>query len=184
MKKILIALLLLSLSANMVFASYVYFADEDEFADWYESSALTMLAYDVMRGYDDGEFKADENINRAQLAVILDRFTENVLHEDLADEPFFCLEYAAEGLVIYLQDNTGGPVTEATIASTRGGVLTEGSDESIDPGVYSGLEEGNGQYVITISKEGYNDHFETVVLERGDCHVSTQYKTITLFPNP
>ena len=39
--------------SNIAFA-YVYFTDEDSFDDWYADSALTMLAYQVMEGYDDG----------------------------------------------------------------------------------------------------------------------------------
>ena len=154
----------------------MYFADEDSFDDWYADSALSMLAYQVMEGYDDGEFKGDETVNRAQLAVILDRFAENVLQLNLADEPYSCTEEAVTGLIIYLQNNKGESLAGAAIESSRGEIGVTG-----DEGTYDGLVEGSGYYTFTISVDGYNDHTETIILEQSDCHVITQYKTITLF---
>jgi len=139
------------------------------------------LLCSLIRLWKDMTTVGGETVNRAQLAVILDRFAENVLQMDLYDEPFACTESVEEGLIIYLQDSNGDPIEDATIESSRG-TINAGSDNLYDtPGVYAGLEEGSGHYTITINAEGYNDHIETIVLEKGACHVIPQTRTITLF---
>jgi len=62
-----------SLSAT-AFAATAIFTDQDSFADWYEDAVLNMNEKDIISGYEDGSFGASNNVNRAELAVMLDRF--------------------------------------------------------------------------------------------------------------
>ena len=83
-------LLLLALGAvfglsSAVFAESLIFNDGDEFESWYAQSVWDLQEEGVMTGYDDGNFKPANYINRAEFAVVLDRYTENIVEEKIAD---------------------------------------------------------------------------------------------------
>lgn len=154
-----------------------FFTDEGAFASWYASSARKMSFNNIITGYPDGSFQGINPVSRAELAVILDRYTENVVGKQLQDEGTICTAEFVTGLQVYLRDQNANPITGATITTDR---IDEEFYEGTD-GMYSGLGEQKGQFDVTIEKEGYGTHYETVVLEKNDCHVKTQTKTITLF---
>lgn len=43
--------------------------------DWYDVAVSTVAAAGIVNGYDDGTFRADRNITRAEFAAIVSRFT-------------------------------------------------------------------------------------------------------------
>ena len=78
MKKFIyfIAGAILSFGATAFAVSNVTFTDEDSFEEWYEGAAVRMYEDDIITGYPDGSFGATNNVNRAELAVILERFQD------------------------------------------------------------------------------------------------------------
>lgn len=85
MKKYLIGAavgILLSLGIQALATSLmqpIVFTDSSTFADWFKSSVNIMSQLRVMKGYPDGSFKPGNSVNRAELAVILDQYTQNVV---------------------------------------------------------------------------------------------------------
>ena len=89
-----------------------------------------------------------------------------------------CTLDAAFGLSLTIYDQTGAPVTGATITTQP----DSGPFFELGGGQYNGITEGQGQYIFTISKPGFQPYVDTVVLTKGTCHVNGQTKTITLTP--
>ena len=164
------ALNLTALAANS------FFSDEGSFASWFASSAKKMKHNNIITGYPDGSFQAENPVSRGELAVVLDRFAKNVVGKDLKEEPYSCTAVFVSGLEIRLQDQNANPVTGAKVSAGKNGEFTEYPD-----GFYTGLGEKEGYFDIIIEIEGYGTHIETFKLERDECHVITQMKTITLF---
>ncbi len=79
MKKLIIAgiAVLISISAIALAASTA-FTDENSFADWYKDSVKKLSSDGIITGYPDGSFGPSNNVNRAELAVILARLDEHV----------------------------------------------------------------------------------------------------------
>jgi len=75
MKKLIyfIAGAVFSLSATALAATTI-FTDQGNFADWYQDAVLNMNKKGIITGYEDGSFGASNNVNRAELAVMFDRF--------------------------------------------------------------------------------------------------------------
>jgi S-layer family protein len=186
MKKILLVVSVSALFFLTTIAVMAYtdaFSDQDSFDDWYIVSVEQMRVTDIIRGYPDGEFKPYNNVNRAELAVILNRFAI-AGQIDLAEYAGGCDDVYEPGLEIHLQDVDGNPIDGAYIK-------VDGPNSSIDydfdgykDGDYIGLSERTGYFVLEISKDGYNNHKESLELKLDgiNCHVVTQYRTITLTP--
>lgn len=161
------------------------FSDQGEFDDWYADSVEGLRENRVISGYPDGEFKPYNNVNRAELAVILDNFARHGGIE-LGTRECDTDAIAIPALKIYLRDLSGEPIEGADIEfeeyknynyQDRDYWLDDSGD-----GEYT-LEEETGQFMLTISKTGYNDHVESLhIQERNDCHPITEYRTITLTP--
>lgn len=157
------------------FAATTMFTDEGEFADWYSDSVKKMQYNEVITGYPDGSFKGGNNVSRAELAVMLDRFAANVFGKEMQSEPMMCTMQYVYGLTVYLQDQDGQPLSGATISSSP-----ETEFMGVD-GVYSGMGEGEGYYTFTVEKAGYSTYHETIKLEQNECHVISQTRTVTLY---
>jgi len=71
MKKILL-LLSLVLSVPLAAAAYSVFTDVSDDA-WYADSVANLNDAGIIEGYSDGSFKPSSSVNRAELAVMLDR---------------------------------------------------------------------------------------------------------------
>jgi hypothetical protein len=54
---------------------YQYFSDVDE-GDWYMEAVHSLRSMGVVDGYGDGSYQPTWNVNRAELAVMLDRFND------------------------------------------------------------------------------------------------------------
>lgn len=71
------------------YASTSRFADEASFDDWFKSAVDRLSHYEVIKGYPDGSFKPENPVSRAELAVILERFEQNILEKwsfDIAND--------------------------------------------------------------------------------------------------
>lgn len=184
MKKSLIVIstiLILSVSVTAL-AAYAAFTDQATFASWFSASANKMKLAGVINGYSDGSFGPDRNVNRAELAVMFDKFAV-AMGKPLAAEPTFCTEQFVSGLNLILQDQNGTPITGAQIGVQHYPGLpsdTSFDEDAANPGTYHGIGEGEGYYTVTIAKNGYATHIETVKLEKDECHVIPQTQTITL----
>lgn len=80
MKKILVTILLASLLISvrvMAAGTISHFSDVPE-DSWYTEAVYNLYNAGIIQGYDDGTFKPTNNVNRAELAVILDRFYDLV----------------------------------------------------------------------------------------------------------
>ncbi len=157
------------------------FEDASGFADWFKEDVNIMKNYSVLEGYPDGEFKPERNVNRAELAVILNRYTKFVHQMDLSEieqHPVCTLEFRS-GLILHLQDSNGEPITDAEIATDEG--VSDFNHDENNPGTYSGLGEQEGYFTLSIKAPDVNRHRETIKLEQDACHVITQERTITLF---
>ncbi|MFA5820714.1 MAG: S-layer homology domain-containing protein [Candidatus Gracilibacteria bacterium] len=189
MKKLVLAVSLsvLFLVTTITVIAYTdMFLDQNTFDDWYKISVERMRSSDIITGYPDGEFKPYNNVNRAELAVILNRFA-TAGQIDLTEYSGGCDDIYVSGLEFHLQDIEGNPINNASIR-------IEGPDSYLDyndfengasNGDYHGLGERSGYFVIEISKDGYNSHKESLELKMDGlyCHVVTQYRTITLTPS-
>lgn len=178
MKKLTwLAIAILSLSSITVLAATSAFTDKGSFAAWFAPSVEKMQYNEIISGYPDGSFKPENNVNRAELAVILDQYATATGNE-LQSKPLACTQQFVYGLTIHLQNQYGNTVTGATIVADQNG--EESAFEESD-GVYSGLGEAEaGYYTVKITKDGYYTHIETVKMDHTGCHVINQQKTITL----
>jgi hypothetical protein len=170
----------LGLVANTAQASlFSSFTDADSFSSWFADSAYKMEFNEIITGHPDGEFNATDNVNRAELAVILDRFSERVVGKTLDSEPFACTAQFVYGLELQIIDQEGNPIEGVQVTSSqdeKAGPFSTGSQE----GWYSGLGEAAGQSDLTLEKEGYVTHYDSVTLEDAGCHVDSQRKTIMM----
>ncbi|OGJ52355.1 hypothetical protein A2335_02555 [Candidatus Peregrinibacteria bacterium RIFOXYB2_FULL_32_7] len=60
------------------FAATTIFTDQNTFEDWYEDAVINMHNKGIITGYSDGSFQAYNNVNRAELAVMLDRMFQYI----------------------------------------------------------------------------------------------------------
>jgi len=80
MKKLIyvVAGALLTLSAT-AFAATMVFTDQSGFVgSWFEDAAVSMNQKGIITGYQDGSFGPSKQINRAELAVMLDRYDDYI----------------------------------------------------------------------------------------------------------
>jgi len=68
------------------------FTDQDMFGDWYSDSVNEMVSIGVVEGYPDGSFQPGNNVNRAELTVMFDRFKDYVDARDAGEEYVVDLE--------------------------------------------------------------------------------------------
>lgn len=198
MKKILLPTIAFFVFSITAFAAtqFHHFTDEETFGDWYRSSVNKMHTAGVITGYPDGTFKAGNNVNRAELAVMLDRFSKNVIGKDLPEEKHCFEEEGNASIIVYLYDTDGNRLSGATIKMySRDYTYEDGTrfskkhetwelEESKDfvKGLYGGKIDGGGNFTLDIYKEGFIHPFEdSVKLELDECgNRITQFRTYVL----
>lgn len=105
-------------------------------------------------------------------------------NEDDHQNQVNCTQEARAGLNITVQD----VISHAVLTDGVSVVATEGTySETLEriPGsdVFSGAWERQGNYVLTVSKEGYQTHIsETITVAADVCHVIPQNRAIALVP--
>lgn len=75
MKKLLVSALLSLILSSAVFAVGNFFKDVKE-NEWYGQAVKKLNEKGILKGYSDNTFRPDNNVNRAELAVIIDRLLD------------------------------------------------------------------------------------------------------------
>lgn len=57
------------------------FKDQYKFADWNRSAIDHLQQEGIVKGYGDGEFKPENNVTRAEMAVMMDRLYNNIIEQ-------------------------------------------------------------------------------------------------------
>jgi len=86
MKKI--SIFLMGLIAGVVptaFASSLIFSDVSE-GDWYYSAVNNLSDMGIVEGYEDGTYRPSNDVNRAEMAVILDRLNDAIRNGCIYEE--------------------------------------------------------------------------------------------------
>lgn len=186
MKKFIVALLLVISFSFTAFAlvSSSTFTDQNTFDSWFSSAAKKMKNHGIINGYADGSFRAANQVNRAELAVMLNKFAQ-VMGKPLFEDGPACPELPSLAFIIFVHDVNGTPVENAQIGLQKWeGLPSDTSFTESQPGMYVGVEDREGYYNVMIHKDGYADHKETIKLEISGCTIFTQTKTVTLAKLP
>lgn len=101
MKKFLTSLSLIALgsliSFTMVYAQGAVIAFPDvDYEDYYGSAVNNMVYKDVITGYEDGDFGPHDEVSRAQLVTVLDRYDQQLLIDEL--ESIVCTGFVSDDL--------------------------------------------------------------------------------------
>lgn len=159
------------LGGTIAFASTKTFFDVAE-NSWYEQAVENLAERDVIQGYPDGTFKPGNSVNRAELAVILNRFADKVVDKDL-DERKTCYDPGRVGVNVMIYDQNGQRLSGATgrLISQKYGELPI-TEDSVFEGNYYAYNmpaKARGYFILGISKPGYREYTETVKIELDDC---------------
>jgi len=103
--------------------------------------------------------------------------------DDSTDDPIFCTEDLRPGLEVTVTDGINGdPITEGVNVVVVDGEYTETLIHIEGTGTFVGAYERVGNYIITATKEGYNDSTtaEPIIVEEDACHVITEKVSIIL----
>jgi hypothetical protein len=101
------------------------------------------------------------------------------------DRPILCTEEFVFGLSIeVLNADTNEPVVEGITVTARDGMYTEELQLTSDFQFYYGAGERAGNYIITISGDGYNEFTsEMIAVSADECHVITEFRSYSIQPN-
>lgn len=182
MKKLrwILAGIITTFGVTALAATVSYFTDEGSFDPWFKSAVNKMQNEGIMTGYPDGSFKPMNDVNRAELAVMFDRFA-TLMGKPLLEESPGCDLSIDYGLNVMVQDQKGAPIIGAHISAQKYEGLPADTDFfEKGNGMYDAIAEGEGYYTFRIEKAGYTTHTETIKLEKNGCHVISQTRTITL----
>lgn len=73
----LLSLLFTIIAIPVAFASGLGFSDISE-DDWYRVPVQQLTALGIVEGYSDGTYKPENNVNRAEVAVMMSRLIETM----------------------------------------------------------------------------------------------------------
>lgn len=108
MKKIQILLLGIILGAiPTALATTTTFSDVSE-SDWYYEAVESLAGLGIIEGYEDGTYKPSSNVNRAEIAVMLNRLTDAIRNGCIYRENVYGLGLSGdpEGMLIFLDGDT------------------------------------------------------------------------------
>lgn len=57
--------------------------------DWYYEAVQNLQELGIVEGYEDGTYQAVNNVNRAEMAVMLDRMTETIRNGCIYEDNIF-----------------------------------------------------------------------------------------------
>jgi hypothetical protein len=105
--------------------------------------------------------------------------------EEDDDKQIMCTEEARAGLNVTVSLGTMSSIvgTGVTVIANDGNYSeTLSYYNELDP-IFSGAYERPGNYIITVSKEGYQTYISGVIsVTRDECHVIPQMIHVTLIP--
>ena len=110
------------------------FADRDQIADWAKPAISSAVKTGIIQGYEDGTFRPEAEITRAEMAVMIVRAlkiavedNENTSFSDDANIPEWAKGYvaaaASEGIVEGRENNNFAPMQNATRAEAVAMIL-------------------------------------------------------------
>jgi hypothetical protein len=92
-KSIIIATLCFMITGSIIYAQGISFPDVQQ-GDWYYEDVMNMVEWDVIRGNDDGTFKPANNVNRAELSAMWNRYDNRVMQQlDKLEDRVFLAEF-------------------------------------------------------------------------------------------
>ena len=104
MKKLGIALIVLTISATVAFAATMSFSDVKS-GDWFYNGVVYSSQNDLMTGYSDGTFSPNEPVTRGQFATVLERMDaekiDNMYYELAARRSFEVSELIGSSWIEY-----------------------------------------------------------------------------------
>ncbi|HMK06667.1 MAG TPA: hypothetical protein VK476_04000 [Flavobacterium sp.] len=107
--------------------------------------------------------------------------------EDDRYEDYPCTAEARAGLNVSVSLGSQNSITSdgVTVVATHGNYTeTLVAYNENDP-IFSGAYERRGNYIITVSKEGYQTYTSGLVMvKRDECHVIPKFVHVSLQPNP
>ena len=163
---------------------------EDD-AGQHQTNIRKLATFEVARGFEDGTFRPDEIVTRAQMATFIARALEMILGEQLPVETFFgdvtephaanVGKLAALGVVVGREDGTFGPrlpVNRAQMASFLARMLDVAAERGVfpdlvrivdgTPSVDGDSRPGSpGVMGVTSVRSGAHPWFDRVVFELG-----------------
>ena len=88
-------------------AATVMFSDISE-DDWYYEAVQNLQELGIVEGYEDGTYQAENDVNRAEMAVMLDRLTDSIRNGCIykEDEHDLGLTEDPDGMLIFLDGDT------------------------------------------------------------------------------
>ena len=112
MKKSLTLILVgILLGSTVAFATSKFFSDVPD-DEWYSDAVASLSEKGIINGYPDGTFGPTNNVNRAELAVILYRLIDYLENGEVAQN-YGEISYSGDELLL--------PKQECTISSSEGG---------------------------------------------------------------
>jgi hypothetical protein len=95
-----------------------------------------------------------------------------------------CTTLVVNGLEVTVKDGAAILTNGITVTATDGDYIEQLSP-SEETGVFKGAAERGGDYIITVTGDGYQPYTsETITVESDECHVITEELTVNLNPIP
>lgn len=93
-----------------------------------------------------------------------------------------CTDVVTPGLEITVKDG-GTTLTNGITVTATDGDYIEQLNPSEETGIFKGADEREGNYIITVTGDGYQPYTsETITVTSDECHVITQEVTVNLAP--
>lgn len=103
--------------------------------------------------------------------------------DDDSKEDINCTEEFVPGLIVTVKDAVNGSILKngVTVMVTEGSFTEELETISENSSDFYGAFERKGNYILTVSKEGYKTYTSGVIeVDADQCHVLTEKVTIAL----
>lgn len=157
MKKIIITITLALAIIGTTFAASSNFTDQNSFADWYKDAVSSLASKGVITGYPDGSFRPGNTVNRAQLAVILERFDDrmrNMINNNASDLQLAYSQDIARALYAY-EDFSDYDIDQKyriaiTMANAGVGAIGKVTLKEDDYGTKLSYEENGASYTYDV----------------------------------
>ncbi|MFP9097628.1 carboxypeptidase-like regulatory domain-containing protein [Flavobacterium sp. RHBU_24] len=93
-----------------------------------------------------------------------------------------CTTIVVNGLEVTVKDGAAILTSGITVTATDGDYIEQLTPSDVS-GAYKGADERAGDYIITVTGDGYQPYTsETITVEADECHVITEELTVNLSP--
>ncbi|MCC7111790.1 MAG: hypothetical protein IT382_21020 [Deltaproteobacteria bacterium] len=94
--------------------------------------------------------------------------------------PVACTDIAVSSLSVWVEDEGGLPVADATVTASQGRDSLQHCASQGDGSYACDFYEVAGDFVVEVKKAGFVDHTADVLVESDGCHVITKTVTVVL----